>query len=112
LALQLIFNQSLQIQEIPEEWKKAQISAICKKGDKSLAGNYRPVSLTSIVCKLMESIVREHIIKHMKTNNLFTDKQYGFISGRSTTLQLLEVLDKWTGAMDMGYEIDCVYMDY
>jgi sarcosine oxidase/L-pipecolate oxidase len=60
----------------------------------------------------MESIVREDIIKHMKTNNWFTDKQYGFISGRSTTLQLLEVLNKWTEAMDKGYEIDCVYMDY
>ncbi|KAK3099864.1 hypothetical protein FSP39_010887 [Pinctada imbricata] len=112
VPLQLIFNCSLQIQEIPEEWKKAQISAIYKKGDKSQAGNYRPVSLTSTVCKVMESIVREHIIKHMKNNDLFSDKQYGFISGRSTTLQLLEVLDKWTEAIDKGYEIDCVYMDY
>ena len=110
--LQILFNASLRVQEIPEEWKKAQISAIFKKGDKSQDGNYRPVSLTSVVCKVMESLVREHIINHMKNNSLFSDKQYGFISGRSTTLQLLEVLDKWTEAIDKGYKIDCVYMDY
>ena len=62
----MIFNASLRVQEIPDEWKKAQISAIFKKGDKSQAGNYRPVSLTSVVCKVMESLVREHIINHMK----------------------------------------------
>jgi hypothetical protein len=44
----------------------------------------------------------------MKRNNFFTKKQYGFISGRSTALQLLEVLDKWTDALDLGYSIGCV----
>ena len=110
--LHMIFNASLRVQEIPDEWKKAQISAIFKKEEKSQAGNYRPVSLTSVVCKVMESLVREHIINHMKNNSFFSDRQYGFISGRSTTLQLLEVLDRWTEAIDKGYNIDCVYMDY
>ena len=51
----------------------------------------------------MEKIIREHtcIIEHMKVNGLFSKKQYGFISGRSTTLQLLEVIDKWTEALDL-----------
>ena len=57
----------------------------------------------------MEKIVRNHIIDHMYTNHLFTDKQYGFMTGRSTSLN---VLDKWTEALDKGNEIDCVYMDY
>ena len=48
----------------------------------------------------------------MKRNNLFSKKQYGFISGRSTSLQLLAVLDKWTEAIDMEHTIDCIYMDY
>lgn len=110
--LTILFNKSIQQCTVPNEWKKAQISAIYKKGDKSHAGNYRPVSLTSVVCKVMETIVREHITKHMRTNNLFSTKQYGFISGRSTPLQLLEVMDRWTEALDNGYEIDCVYMDF
>ena len=67
----VIFDRSVKMQQIPNEWKKARISAIFKKGNKSLAGNYRPVSLTSVVCKQMEKLVREHIIDHMNINNLF-----------------------------------------
>ena len=48
----------------------------------------------------------------MKNNKFFTDRQYGFISGRSTSLQLLNILDKWTKALDNGNSIDVVYMDY
>ncbi|CAC5393460.1 unnamed protein product [Mytilus coruscus] len=103
----IIFNQSLESKTVPNDWKNAMISAIFKKGNKSLAKNYRSVSLTSVVCKIMEKILREFIIEHMKTNNLFSKKQYGFIAGRSTGLQLLEVIDKWTEALDQGLDIDC-----
>ncbi|VDI48004.1 Hypothetical predicted protein, partial [Mytilus galloprovincialis] len=60
----------------------------------------------------MEKILREFIIEHMKKNNLFSKKQYGFIAGRSTGLQLLEVIDKWTEALDQGLDIDCIYTDF
>jgi hypothetical protein len=71
-------------------------------------------AFTPTCCTLLDRklSIREHIIELMKRNNFFTKKQYGFISGRSTALQLLEVLDKWTDALDLGYSIDCVYMDY
>jgi hypothetical protein len=108
----IIFKQSPRLNMIPKEWKKATISAIFKKGNRSMAGNYRPVSLTSVVGKLLEKIIREHIIKHMKVNELFSNKQFGFISGRSTSLQLLEVLDKWTEAIDKGSDVDVIYMDF
>ena len=110
--LEIIFNKSLLTQKIPEEWKKAQISTVYKKGDKSQAGNYRSVSMTSIISKVMESLVRQHIISFMKDNKFFSEKQHGFISGRLTTLQLLEVLDMWTEAIGKGYEIDCTYMAF
>jgi hypothetical protein len=108
----IIFDQSLRLKMIPMEWKKATISAIFKKGNRLMAGNYRPVSITSVICKLLEKIIREHIIKHMKVNKLFSNKQFGFISGRSTSLQLLEVLDKWTEAIDKGTDVDVIYMDF
>ena len=73
-----------------------------------MAENYRPISLTSVVCKINESIVRDAIMNHMKINNLFSNKQYGFLSGRSTTLQLLNVLDDWTEALDNGHIIDII----
>jgi hypothetical protein len=60
----------------------------------------------------MEKLVRETIVKHMSTNKLFSNKQFGFISGRSTTLQLLKVMDEWTKIIDKGGKIDSVYMDF
>lgn len=110
--LTLLFNKSLEESTLPCEWKEAQISAIFKRGDKSMAENYRPVSLTSVICKTMEKLVRNYVVDHMTTNRLFSKKQYGFISGRSTTLQLLTVLDKWTAALDKGQVVDCIYMDF
>ncbi|KAK3088848.1 hypothetical protein FSP39_024556 [Pinctada imbricata] len=110
--LRIIFEKSIRDRQVPDEWKVAKISAIYKKGPKSIAGNYRPVSLTSIVCKVMEKIVRNHITKYFLENDLFTKRQYGFMSGRSTAIQLLKVLDEWTEAIDNGQGIDCIYMDY
>ena len=60
----------------------------------------------------MEKLVRNHIVDHMVNNKLFSNRQYGFISGRSTTLQLLKVLDSWTVALDAGLNIDVIYMDF
>ncbi len=69
---------SLTSMKIPNGWKKAQVSAIYKKGDRKLASNSRPISLTCILCKCMEGIVRDHIMDYMSRNNLFSNKQYGF----------------------------------
>ena len=110
--LEKMFNLSLQSSKMPEEWKIGEISAIFKKGNRRSPMNYRPVSLTSIVCKLLESLVREEIISHMRSNKLFSSYQYGFIDKRSTTLQLLYVLDKWTEIIDDGGTIDAIYMDF
>ena len=107
-TLRIIFNQSLTLKTVPKEWKNTQISAIFKKGNTSQ--NYRPVSLTSVVCKIMKKLIRTHIIQHMKANNLFSNKQYSFIAGRSTALQLLEVIDKWSEALDEGLDIDLAAM--
>ena len=60
----------------------------------------------------METVVRDHIVEYMKSENLFSNRQYGFISGRSTTLQLLAVLDAWTEAIDAGHSVDVIYLDF
>ena len=98
--------------EIPDEWKHANVSAIFKKGSKTSPKNYRPVSLTCVICKILESIIRDKIIDHMKANNLFSPKQFGFIAGRSTILQLLHVLDIWTEILDQGGTLDVIYCDF
>ena len=108
----ILYQKSIDNSTIPQEWLQAIITVIFKKGKKSLAGNYRPVSLTCILCKCLEKIIRDHIITHMKRNKLFSKKQYGFLSGRSVDLQLLYVLERWTEALDNGNEIDCIYTDF
>ena len=60
----------------------------------------------------MEHCVRNHIVNHMMINNLFSSQQYGFIKGRSTVLQMLNVMDVWTNAIDKGDSIDTVYLDF
>ena len=66
----------------------------------------------NFVCKILESIIRDHIITHMTENNLFSPRQFGFISGRSTTLQLLHVLNIWTEILDQGGSLDIIYCDF
>ena len=92
--LTILFRNSLRTHRIPEKWKQAAKSAIYKKVNKNLACNYRPICLTSVACKCMEQIIRTHIIHYLKNNKLFIRKQYGFISGRSTTRQLSNVMEE------------------
>ena len=110
--LKIIFEHSFNFGEIPLDWSLAFITAIFKKGNKSDPGNYRPVSLTSIICKLMETIIREDVMKHMKANKLFSQKQFGFLSGRSTVLQLIKVIDDWMNILEGGDAVDVIYCDF
>ena len=75
----------------------------------SKTANYRPVSMTCVICKVLESFMRDHVMEHFKTNNLFTDNQYRFIKGRSTYLELLSVLDIWTKDLEDEGQIDVIY---
>jgi len=88
--LLLLFESSYKLGKLPDEWKLGHVTAIYKKGNKGDPSNYRPISLTSIrpICKLMESIIRDHIMEFFFQNSYFSNKQYGFIKGRSTVLQL------------------------
>ena len=105
-------KKSIQEQNIPINWKKAHVVPILKKGKKTLPKNYRPVSLTSINCKLMEGLVREKLIDHLSNNKLISESQHGFIPGRSCSTNLLAVLDAWTEAIEEGKSIDTIYLDF
>ena len=84
-----------------------------KKGSKSLINNYRPVSFTSIVCKILESIIVDKLMDYLASNNLITNKQFGFIKGRSTSIQLINLLDKWTKHLGNNREsVDIIYTNF
>ena len=109
----VIFNMSFRLGKIPFAWKLAAIMAIFKnKGNKQSAENYRPVSLTSIACKIMESIIRDSILSYLKANEILSSKQFGFLGGKTTVLQLLIIVDKWTEILDRDGVIDVIYRDF
>ena len=81
-----LFQISVDLGELPNDWREAIVSPIFKKGPNYVAANYRPVSLTSVLCKVLESLIRKAIMEHILSNNLLTKHQYGFIGGRSTVL--------------------------
>ena len=102
----------LESEQIPTAWKKGQIITIFKKGDKSSVSNYRPVSLTSVISKAMETLVRNNIMEHLINEKLLADAQYGFVSGRSCVTQLIETIEEWTQMLDKGNSVDAVYLDF
>ena len=106
-----IFMSSLISGEVPQVWRSADIPPIFKKGSKANPLNYRPVSLTSVVVKVLESIVREEIVKHLDINLIITPKQHGFRNKKSCLTNLLEYLDELVDAVDMGEGIDVNYLD-
>lgn len=112
LTLTLIFKNSFETSTLPQDWKNANVTPIFKKGDRKEPSNYRPISLTSIVCKVFESIIRDNIITHLLDNNLLNEKQFGFLPNRSATLQMLLVMDSWSEALDEGHCIDVCYFDF
>ena len=79
-ALTLLFNISLEQGIVPNEWKQAMINPIYKAGkkDRSDPENYRPISLTCIVCKVLEYIVHSNIMQHLDAHGVLTEKQHGF----------------------------------
>jgi hypothetical protein len=111
-VLTKIFNKSLQTGEVPADWKEATITPIFKKGSRAAPENYRPVSLTSVSCKLPESIIKDRIMNHLKRHRLIRKSQHGFMPGRSCTTNLLEFFDKVTAAVDRGESFDAVFLDF
>ena len=91
--LTALFNSSLCQGVVPNEWKTSIVTAIHKKDRKDSVENYRPVSLTCITCKILESMVRDHIMDSLLSNNALSSMQYGFIRNRSVMLQLLKVVN-------------------
>ena len=110
--LRHIFQLSIDNCQIPDDWKLANIVPIFKNGDKTLPDNYRPISLTSIICKIMESILCEKINDFVEKNNLVTKNQHGFRSKRSCTTNLLEFYGKAYGEYDEVRAIDVIYLDF
>ena len=110
--LTIIFRKSLDEGILPDVWKSVNVTAIFKAGKRSLAENYRPISITPICCRIMERIIRDEILLHLNTNKLISIHQHGFRKGYSCITQLLESIEDWSDSIDKGNDIDVIYLDF
>ena len=111
IPLSILLNKSLK-EGAHASWLKAVITAIYKKGMKSDPGNYRPVSMTSVISKIMESIIRDAIVEHLVKNNLLNDDQHGFVPHRDCITQLLLCIETWTQLIEDDLAFDVIYTDF
>ena len=108
----LLFDKSLQTGKLPADWKKAQVCPLFKKGDKTDPSNYRPISLTCILCKVMEHIVASNISKHLNKNNALYELQHGFREKRSCETQLIQLIEDLGRQLSLGKQTDLVLLDF
>ena len=76
--IKVIYERSLQAGRLPADWVKANVTSVFKKGDKSAAANYRPISLTCILCRVLEHILASNTTKHLDEQGIMYDLQHGF----------------------------------
>ena len=112
VPLTLLYNKSLNQGIIPGTWKEATVIAIHNKGSKQQTCNYRPISLTSVICKMLEAIIKQHIMNHLLTHNLLSDYQHGFRFGKLCETQLLRVMNAWMESLESNQEVGIIYLDF
>ena len=112
VPLSLIFAKSIRESRVPSAWKDANVSPLFKSGSKLETINYRPISLTSIVSRIFEKILRNQVMNFLENNNLLNSSQHGFVRSKSCLTNLLETVDIITAGLNEGKNVDVVYMDY
>ena len=82
IPLATVFNLSLEEAIVPLEWKEANIMPLFKKCSRNQSENYRPESLTSVICKLLERLIKDRLVDFLAENNLINPSQHGFLKAR------------------------------
>jgi hypothetical protein len=108
----IIFNNSILSGKVPCLWKLANATPLHKSGSKLVSSNYLQLSLTSILCKVMEHFINQHMMSHLIEQKIISSDQHGFFRGRSTVTNLLEFMDLVTCALDNGFGVDVAFLDF
>ena len=107
-----LFQRSLDTSTMPSDWRKARVCPIFKKGDKYQPSNYRPISLTCVVSKMLEHIITSQVAHHLESTNKLTPRQHGFRPRRCCESQLIELIADVSTLMDQGKEVDACFLDF
>ena len=107
-----VFNLSLKEGVVPFEWKEANIIPLFKKGSRNKSENYRPVSLTSVICKLLERLIKDHMVEFLVKHKLLNSSQHGFLKTRSCLTNMLCFWEEITKWIDVGSPVDIIYLDF
>ncbi|BHF72724.1 hypothetical protein SprV_0401579400 [Sparganum proliferum] len=110
--LSMLFQTSFETGYLPPDWKSAWITPLYKGGIRVSANNYRPVSLTSICCKIMEKIIKQQLMQFLEQNHLLSDSQHGFRNCRSCVTTLFYCVEHWIRAVDKGDVMHVIYIDF
>ena len=111
-VVSFLFNQSYSLSQLPADWCKANIVPIFKKGAKQHPNNYRPVSLTVALCKVMEHVIYQSIMQHLEHNSILYSKQHSLRKNHSCETQLLLTIEDLAKNLDEGSEIDLQIFDF
>ena len=94
------------------EWKEVNIISLFKKGSRNKSENYRPVSLTSVICKLLERLIKDHMVDFLARHKLLNSSQHGFLKARSWLTNMLCFLKEITKWIDEGSPVGIMYLDF
>ena len=111
-VLQVIYSQSLDHGTLPHDWLSANITPVFKKGNRNTPANYRPISLTSISCKVMEHIIFHHIMSHFDSSNILNPLQHGFRPNHSCQTQLVDLIEDIQRSTNDHKQVDLLFLDF
>eukprot|EP00061_Rhincodon_typus_P005229 g24492.t1 len=98
--------------KIPDDWKIADVTPMFKKGGKQEAGNYRPISLTLVVGKILDSIRKDEIAEYLEVHGKVRLNQHDFIKEVSCLTNLIEFFEEIMSRLDKGEPVDVIYLDF
>ena len=112
LPLAALFNLFLKNGKVPSVFREGYVIPLPKKAPYSDPGNYRPITITSQVCRVNERIIATHLLDFCIKKKIIPDCQFGFRPQRSTTLQIALCRERWFQALERNQCVDVVYLDF
>ena len=112
IPLATVFNLSLKEGVVPFEWKEENIIPLFKKGSRNKSENHRPVGLTSVICNLLERLLKDHMVDFLVRHKLLNPSQHGFLKPRLCLTNIVCFLEEITKWIDEGSPVNIIYLDY